>query len=291
MPRRTTAAPLALATRHLRARASFRIHRRICDRLRSDIRMNYRSSSPVPVTPYARRVPRTERLYTTGRQTHRAVFMGFAMRFCRSRARSDVQLFPDLRTGLEAITRERARVEAAVAARRDQAGERLPRPVGLHHAATAERVRLEHPRHRAPHDRAAIRRDLVQPGPSADVLQPLHRAHPREHPRPNLIQEKWLAVVIEVIARRLLGRRVSRQDVRPLVVKVYARGVDDHPVLREVGDAAVNDADLAANRLAPVPESEQLERERRPCAAGDHDRIRAQLQQPPGLGFSLPRLY
>src|SRR5208337_3920900 len=105
-----------------------------------------------------------------------------------------------------------------------------------------------------PDYRAAVGTDLVEPRPSGNVAQTLHRGHPREHARPDLVQEKRLAVVVEMITGRLVGRRVAGEDVRAFVVKVHAGGIDDHAVVGEIELAIVDDADLAANRLGPVAE-------------------------------------
>src|SRR5579871_4903503 len=147
-------------------------------------------------------------------------------------------------------------------------------------------MRFVDARRRAADDRAAIGRHFVQARPSADVAQPLERAHPRVQPRPDFVHEEALAVVAEMIPRRLLGRRVAGQYVGAVVVEIDARGVHDHAVGREVGRTVIDQANLAANRLTQVGQPGELERARRPCAAGDRDRVRGKFDQMAGGGFA-----
>src|SRR6266481_4698960 len=96
-------------------------------------------------------------------------------------------------------------------------------------------MRLVDSQRRAPDYRAAVGADFVQSRPSADVPHPFANAHPRIHPRPNLLDEKRLAVVVEMMARRLVGRRVACQDMRSLAMEINPRSIDDHAVGGEVG--------------------------------------------------------
>ena len=170
---------------------------------------------------------------------------------------------------------------------RDQFGQRLAGAVGLHHAAAAERMRLvTRAAPRGPTIALRSGQTSYSPAHPRDVAQALERAHPRIQPRPDFVHEETLAVVVEMIARRLVGRRVAGQDVRAVVVKVHARGIDDHAVGGEIGLAIVDQANLAANRLAQVLESDQLERARRPCAAGDRRRPRRSARRCAGVGFA-----
>src|SRR5579885_528471 len=120
----------------------------------------------------------------------------------RAPAGSDVQLLADRAALGEAAPVERRGVEAIEAAERDQLGQRLPGAVGLHHAAPAEGVRLEDARRGGAQDRAAVGAYLVESRPARDMARPLASAHPVVQARPDLLHEKLLAVVVEVIAGR-----------------------------------------------------------------------------------------
>src|SRR5579871_1016124 len=126
-------------------------------------------------------------------------------------------------------------------------------------------MRFVHRRRRQPNDGAAIGRDLVEPGPSGDVAQPLAARHSRIHAWPDFLLEELLAVVVEMVAGRF-RRRIPREDVLALVVEIEPAGIDDHAVRREVELAIVDHADLAANRLAVILEPQQAQYVARPRA-------------------------
>ena len=76
---------------------------------------------------------------------------------------SDMQGFESLLSAGEPVARQRRCVESAVSAGRDKVCERLPCPIGLHDAPSAERVRLVNVRCGAAHKSAAVGADFESP--------------------------------------------------------------------------------------------------------------------------------
>src|SRR5580700_4693763 len=113
-------------------------------------------------------------------------------------------------------------------------------------------MRLVDTRGGAPNNRAAIRTDLVQPGPSTDMTHAFARAHPRVHPRPNFVHEERLAVIIEKMARRRIRWRIAGQDVGAFVMEVDAGSIDDHAVGGKIRGAIIDQANLPTNRFAVI---------------------------------------
>src|SRR5690349_6134945 len=96
---------------------------------------------------------------------------------------------------------------------------------------------------------AAVGTDFVQTSPTGDMAEAFAAAHPGEHPRPNLVEEKRLAVIIKVMSGTGVGWRVSGEDMRALIVKIQTRCVDYHSICSEIGFAIVDHADLPAYGL------------------------------------------
>src|SRR5579863_5267896 len=111
-----------------------------------------------------------------------------------------MQVLADFAPLRKAFARQRSRVERAIVSESDQVRERLRRAIRLHHAASAERMRFEYARSRAPDDRAAIAAQLVQPRPSGKMTHALHARHPRVEARPDFALEERRTFVLEVIA-------------------------------------------------------------------------------------------
>src|SRR5438067_1303454 len=122
------------------------------------------------------------------------------------------------------------------------------------------------------------------------MAKPFTAAHTRIHPRPDFLDEKSLAVVIEMMTGRRFGRRVTGQNMRSFVMEIEAGRVDDHAVGSEIGFAIVDDTDLPAHGLTIVAESEDLERIIRPCTGSNRDSARLQFKQSPRFGFAWPIL-
>src|SRR5215472_14677465 len=97
---------------------------------------------------------------------------------------------------------------------------------------------------RASEYRTAVGTDFIQPCPSGDMTKAFAAAHPREHPRPDLVQEKRLAIIIEMMPGWGVGRRIASQNMRALIVKIQTRRVNYHSVCGEIGLAIVNQAEL-----------------------------------------------
>src|SRR3984957_2634110 len=131
-------------------------------------------------------------------------------------------------------------------------------------------MRLEDAVAGAPDNTAAVRRHFVKPGPSVEKAQPLEATGARVHPRPDFLLKKPLAVELEGITGGFLGWRVAGQNVRPFVVKISPRSVENHAVRFEIGGPAVDEANLTPHGRGRTVEADHPEhvRGRGPVSGG-----------------------
>jgi hypothetical protein len=100
------------------------------------------------------------------------------------------------------------------------------------------------------------------------VAAPFEAAGAVREPRPDLRLEELTAVVGEVEARRLAGRRVPSEDVWTFSVEVESARIDDHPAreevdtLREILRVYVDETDLASHGFARVVDAEPCREDR-----------------------------